>query len=106
MNFLLEFSKDQFAQKNIPFSDVLSSGGMVVLTGMLAVFGVLCAFFIILLIEIPPAGFFTILSVDSINADGAPVFKSNVKAGMPTWLPSSGLGQCWYFQVGIKYMFN
>lgn len=47
-----------------------------------------------------------ILSVDSINADGAPVFKSNVKAGMPTWLPSSGLGQCWYFQIGIKYMFN
>ena len=47
-----------------------------------------------------------ILSVDHINNDGAPVFKSNVKAGMPTWLPSSGLGQCWYFQVGIKYMFN
>ena len=47
-----------------------------------------------------------ILSVDHINNDGAPVFKSNVKAGMPTWTPSSGLGQCWYFQVGIKYMFN
>ena len=47
-----------------------------------------------------------ILSVDHINNEGAPVFKSNVKAGMPTWTPSSGLGQCWYFQVGIKYMFN
>ena len=35
-----------------------------------------------------------------------PVFKSNVKAGMPTWTPSSGIGQCWYFQVGVKYMFN
>ena len=47
-----------------------------------------------------------ILSVDHITNDGAPVFKSNVKAGMPTWTPSSGIGQCWYFQVGIKYMFN
>ncbi len=47
-----------------------------------------------------------ILSVDHINNEGAPVFKSNVKADTPTWLPSSGLGQCWYFQVGIKYMFN
>ncbi len=47
-----------------------------------------------------------ILSVDHINNDGAPVFKSNVDASTPTWLPSSGLGQCWYFQVGIKYMFN
>ena len=47
-----------------------------------------------------------ILSVDHINNDGAPVFKSNVKGGMPTWTPSSGIGQCWYFQVGIKYMFN
>lgn len=42
MNFLLEFSKEQFAQKKLPISDVLSSGGMVVLTGMLTVFGVLC----------------------------------------------------------------
>ncbi len=47
-----------------------------------------------------------ILSVDHINNDGAPVFKSNVSASTPTWLPSSGLGQCWYFQVGLKYMFN
>ena len=47
-----------------------------------------------------------ILSVDHINANGEPVLKSNVKAGMPTWTPSSGIGQCWYFQVGVKYMFN
>ena len=47
-----------------------------------------------------------ILSVDHITNDGAPVFKSNVKAGMPTWTPSSGIGQCWYFPVGIQYMFN
>ena len=47
-----------------------------------------------------------ILSVDHINNDGAPVFKSNVDGNMKTWLPSAGIGQCWYFQVGIKYMFN
>ena len=47
-----------------------------------------------------------ILSVDHINNEGAPVFKSNVNGSMPTWAPSSGIGQCWYFQVGIKYMFN
>jgi len=47
-----------------------------------------------------------ILSVDHINNEGAPVFKSNVNGNMPTWAPSSGIGQCWYFQVGIKYMFN
>ena len=42
MNFLLEFTTEQFSRKNLPISDVLSSGGMVVLTGMLTVFGVLC----------------------------------------------------------------
>ena len=42
MNFLLEFSKEQFTQKNLPFSEVLTSGGMVFLTGMLTVFAVLC----------------------------------------------------------------
>ena len=47
-----------------------------------------------------------ILSVDHINNNGEPVFKSNVKAGMSTWTPSSSIGQCWYFQVGVKYMFN
>ena len=47
-----------------------------------------------------------ILSVDHITNDGEPVFKSNVKAGMSTWTPATGIGQCWYFQVGVKYMFN
>ena len=47
-----------------------------------------------------------ILSVDSINNNGQPVFKSNVNGNMSTWTPTSGIGQCWYFQVGIKYMFN
>ena len=47
-----------------------------------------------------------ILSVDHINNNGQPVFKSNVNGNMSTWTPTSGIGQCWYFQVGIKYMFN
>ncbi len=47
-----------------------------------------------------------ILSVDHITNEGAPVFKSNVDGSTPTWLPTSSIGQCWYFQVGIKYMFN
>ena len=42
MNFLLEFTAEQFAQKKLPVADILSSGGMVVLTGMLTVFAVLC----------------------------------------------------------------
>ena len=41
MNFLLEFSQEQFAQKNLPASEVFTSGGMVFLTGMLTVFSVL-----------------------------------------------------------------
>ena len=49
MNFLLEFSNEQFAQKNIPLSDIFSSGAMVVLTGMLTVFGVLCTLWLTLI---------------------------------------------------------
>ena len=48
MNFLLEFSNEQFAQKNIPLSDIFSSGAMVVLTGMITVFGVLCVLWLAL----------------------------------------------------------
>lgn len=47
-----------------------------------------------------------ILSIDHINEDGAPVFKSNVSGSTPTWTPISGIGQCWSCQVGIKYLFN
>lgn len=41
MNFLLEFTKEQYSQKKLPIGDVLTSGLEVVLTGMLTVFGVL-----------------------------------------------------------------
>ena len=41
MNFLLEFTKEQFSQEKLPISVSLTSGLEVVLTGMLTVFGVL-----------------------------------------------------------------
>ena len=50
MNFLLEFSKEQFTQKKLPFDEVLSSGGMVFLTGMLTVFAVLGILWLALLV--------------------------------------------------------
>lgn len=49
-----------------------------------------------------------ILSVERIDPDGVPVFStiSAVQPGVDTWYYNHDLGQCWYFQVGIKYMFN
>ena len=49
-----------------------------------------------------------ILTCDHINADGVPVFSTNdaVSATTPTWTYYHDIGQCWYAQVGIKYMFN
>ena len=41
MNFLLEFTKEQFTQDHLRMTDILTSGLEVVLTGMLTVFGVL-----------------------------------------------------------------
>ncbi len=47
-----------------------------------------------------------ILSLDHVNANGQPVFKSNVGEGATTWRLNTDRGQCWYVQLGIKYMFN
>ena len=49
-----------------------------------------------------------ILAVDHIGTDGIPVFKTNsaVQPDLNTWHHSHAVGQCWYLQVGIKYMFN
>lgn len=41
MNFLLEFTKDQFAQEKLPLNISVPSGLEVVLTGLLTVFSVL-----------------------------------------------------------------
>lgn len=49
-----------------------------------------------------------ILKVERIDPDGVPVFStpSAVTGDVQTWMPYSSIGQCWYMQVGIKYMFN
>ena len=49
-----------------------------------------------------------ILTCESINADGVPVFSTNsaVSGNTQTWTYYHDIGQCWYAQVGIKYMFN
>ena len=55
-----------------------------------------------------------ILNVDRIDSDGVPVFstikdskdRQILSATVPTWTYSHGIGQCWYAQVGLKYMFN
>ena len=49
-----------------------------------------------------------ILSVDRIDPDGTPVFKTieGVQPGVDTWTYFHDYGQCWSLQVGIKYMFN
>ncbi|MBR6423412.1 MAG: TonB-dependent receptor [Bacteroidales bacterium] len=48
----------------------------------------------------------TILKKERIDPDGVPVFSTNVPAGAQTWDYSHSYGNCWYMQVGIKYMFN
>ena len=49
-----------------------------------------------------------ILTCDHISADGVPVFSTPdaVNANTQTWTHYHDIGQCWYAQIGIKYMFN
>ena len=49
-----------------------------------------------------------ILSLDHVDAEGYPVYKTNanIKSGMEVWQPYHNLGQVWSLQIGIKYMFN
>ena len=47
-----------------------------------------------------------ILTFDHINAEGRPVFSTPLKEGAKTWNHSHSIGQTWYLQLGIKYMFN
>lgn len=49
-----------------------------------------------------------ILACDHVNAEGVPVFSTSsaVNGSTPTWTYNHAIGQCWYAQVGIKYMFN
>ncbi len=49
-----------------------------------------------------------LLTYDHIDADGVPVFSTNsaIQPGMEVWKNNPSPLQCWYVQVGIKYMFN
>ncbi len=49
-----------------------------------------------------------ILTYDSTDADGYPVFSTpkKVNGSINTFVPYTAIGQCWYASVGIKYMFN
>ena len=49
-----------------------------------------------------------IFKYEGTNADGVPTFStpSAVQPGVKTWTYNHSLGQCWYAQIGIKYMFN
>ncbi len=49
-----------------------------------------------------------ILKVEEIGADGVPVFSTPaaVSGATQTWTYSHSIGQCWYAQIGLKYMFN
>ena len=40
------------------------------------------------------------------DADGVPVFSTNVGKGVSTWDYTHTLANCWYMQIGVKYMFN
>ena len=47
-----------------------------------------------------------ILKFERTDPDGVPVFSTTVGQGVPTWDFSHTLGNCWYMQIGLKYMFN
>ncbi len=49
-----------------------------------------------------------ILSHEYTDAEGIPVFSTNASVNGSTqlWTPSTAIAQCWYMQVGIKYIFN
>jgi hypothetical protein len=44
--------------------------------------------------------------MERIDPDGVPVFSTTVPEGAKTWDYQHTLGNCWYMQIGIKYMFN
>ena len=47
-----------------------------------------------------------VLKYERTDPDGVPVFSTMVGSGVPTWDYSHSLGNCWYMQIGIRYMFN
>ena len=49
-----------------------------------------------------------IVQHEGVDAQGCPVFSTPeaVSGSTQTWMNNTGIGQCWYASVGIKYMFN
>lgn len=49
-----------------------------------------------------------ILKYEYTDSEGYPVFSASkgVNGSAQTFVPSVGIGQCWYASIGIKYMFN
>ena len=47
-----------------------------------------------------------IIKFERIDPDGVPVFSTAVNSGVSTWDYSHTLSNCWYMQIGVKYMFN
>ena len=56
----------------------------------------------------PELGEGRILKYEGYDKDGYATFSvpSAVSTETQQWIPSIGIGQCWYASVGIKYMFN
>jgi hypothetical protein len=56
----------------------------------------------------PDLGEGRILKYEGMDKDGYATFStpSAVNPNTQLWVPSIGIGQCWYASVGIKYMFN
>ncbi len=47
-----------------------------------------------------------ILKLERVDPDGVPVYSCPVTANAPSWDYTHSLANCWYMQIGIKYMFN
>ena len=47
-----------------------------------------------------------ILKYERTDPDGVPVFSTMVDSGVKTWDYQHTLSNCWYMQIGIKYLFN
>ena len=47
-----------------------------------------------------------ILKYEYTDPDGVPVFSTTVGSGVSTWDYTHSLANCWYAQIGVKYMFN
>ena len=47
-----------------------------------------------------------VLRYERTDPDGVPVFSTTVDPGVSTWDYTHTLANCWYMQIGVKYMFN